>query len=207
MRIAAILGHPHAGSFNRALARAYLQGAERGGATIDRIDLSELDFDPVLRNGYAEIQPLEPDLQRAQRIIERADHLLVAYPVWWGACPALLKGFFDRAFLPGWAFRFRGRWPLPERLLSGRSAHVIVTMDAPLPIYALLYRGSAHRSVIQGTLGFSGIGPISTTTVSAVKYQPEWLLRARVAQVARLGERHAARASSTSSREDLPHAA
>ena len=191
MRVLLIQGHPNPGAYNRALADAYVRGVERAGVDVERLDLSELAFDPILRHGYARIQPLEPSLLAAQQAILRADHLVLAYPVWWGAPPALLKGFFDRTFLPGWAFRFRGAWPLPEGLLRGRSAHVITTMDAPRAVYAALYRGSAHRSVIQGVLRFCGIGPVTSTTIGAVKYLPEWLRSYHLQRMERLGFRHA----------------
>ncbi len=193
MRIVAIHAHPNSDSYNRALSDAYVRGARSAGAQVDELVLDELDFDVVLHKGYSEIQPLEPDLVRAQQLITGADHIVLSFPVWWGAAPALLKGFLDRTFLPGWAFRFREIWPLPVRLLKGRTAHVIVTMDSPKLVYAALYWGSAHRSVIAGTLAFSGIGPVSTQTVSAVKYLPAWERRRQLARSEALGRRHAHR--------------
>ena len=183
-RFLVVFGHPHDVSFNRSLAIAYAEGARSEGAEVRILDLAKLDFDPVLRHGYAKIQKLEPDLLKAQRAIEWCDHLVLAYPVWWGAAPGLLKGFLDRTFLPGWAFKFRKFWPLPKRLLRGRSAHVIVTMDAPRALYGAIYRGSAHHSVIRGTLAFCGFGPVRHSTVGSVKYLPRfarkaWLLRLR----------------------------
>lgn len=44
---------------------------------------------------------LEEDLVKAQELIRWADHLVFVYPIWWGTMPAVLKGFFDRVFLPG----------------------------------------------------------------------------------------------------------
>ncbi|MEN0061408.1 MAG: NAD(P)H-dependent oxidoreductase [Myxococcota bacterium] len=188
MKVLLIHGHPNPEAFNRALADAYLEGAAAAGADVRVVDLSELTFDPVLRKGYAEIQPLEPDLIEAQKALLWADHLVLAFPVWWGAAPALLKGFLDRTFLPGFAFRFPDVWPLPEKLLRGRSAHVIVTMDSPRPIYSLLYRDSAHRSVVRGTLQFCGFHPITTSDISAVKYLPEAWRERSVRHQRRLGE-------------------
>ena len=193
MNVLLIQGHPHGQAFNRGLADAYAEGARGAGAQVEVLDLEAMAFDPVLHHGYAEIQPLEPDLQAAQRSIEHADHVVVAFPVWWGAPPALLKGFFDRTFLPGFAFEFPEGWPLPRRLLSGRSAHVILTMDAPQPVYAWTYRNSAHRAVIQGTLKFSGMGPVTSSTVSAVKYLPRWARDAQLWRHRQLGAWHVRR--------------
>ena len=81
--------------------------------------------------GYAQIQPLEPDLLDAQASITWAQHLVWVYPIWWGGLPALLKGFLDRIFLPGFAFKYRPNSALWDRLLTGRSAELLVTMDSP----------------------------------------------------------------------------
>jgi putative NADPH-quinone reductase len=193
MRVAAILGHPNGPSFNRALAHQYIAGLVDGGADVDVLDLEAMEFDPILHHGYDVVQPLEPDLVRAQQTIYDADHLVVAFPVWWGTPPALVEGFFERTFLPGWAFRFGRFWPLPYRLLKGRSAHLIVTMDSPKLVYHLWYRRSAHRAVANGTLRFCGFGPVTHTTIGAVKYLPEPLLDWHLESVHRVGERHARR--------------
>jgi putative NADPH-quinone reductase len=193
MRVAAILGHPNGPSFNRALASRYIEGLRSVGAQVDVLDLEAMDFDPILHHGYAQIQELEPDLLHAQQVIEAAEHVLIAFPVWWGTPPALVKGFFERTFLPGWAFKFGDVWPLPRRLLKGRSAHLIVTMDSPGVVYDLWYRRSAHRAVVNGTLRFCGIGPVSSSTITAVKYHPERLLTFTLDRMERLGARHARR--------------
>jgi NAD(P)H dehydrogenase (quinone) len=106
-RILIILGHPRADSFCGALAEAYAEAARAGGSEVRVISLGSLSFDPILHNGYAAVQPLEPDLFAAQAAISWAEHLVFVYPLWWGAMPALLKGFIDRVFLPGFAFKFR----------------------------------------------------------------------------------------------------
>lgn len=184
-----ILGHPDSGSFCGALAGAYEQGAKAAGHEVRRIDLGRLGFDPVLHKGYAEIQPLEPDLLDAQAAINRADHLVFVYPIWWGAPPALLKGFFDRAFLPGFAFRFKeGSVSSWDRLLSGRSARLIVTMDTPPWYYRLVSRMPGHNQMKRTILGFCGVRPVSITEFGPVKSSsPEqrgkWLKR-----VSMLGE-------------------
>lgn len=193
MRVAAILGHPNGPSFNRALAARYIDGLRASGAHVDVLDLEAMDFDPILHHGYAQIQPLESDLLAAQQTIEAADHVLIAFPVWWGTPPALVKGFFERTFLPGWAFKFGELWPLPKRLLKGRSAHLIVTMDSPTVVYDLWYRRSAHRAVVNGTLRFCGIGPVSSSTITAVKYRPRALLDWHLNRMETLGRRHGSR--------------
>jgi putative NADPH-quinone reductase len=190
-RILMIEGHPDPESFGAALARAFAEGAQAAGAEVTHLPLGVLSFDPVLRVGHRGEQPLEPDLLAARQAIEAADHLVIQFPVWWGTLPALLKGFIDRVFLPGWAFRNTGR-ALPEGLLAGRSAGVLATMDSPWWWYRLKHGRGAHRSLIDATLNYVGIGKVWQRTVYQVrKIDPAgreaWLSKMRVhgAQVAR----------------------
>lgn len=169
-RILIINGHPDADSFCGTLAARYAAGALHAGAEVRSIALRDLQFDPILHAGYRTVQPLEPDLVAAQDAVRWAEHLVFAYPVWWGAMPALLKGFLDRAFLPGFAFRFDGpksyRW---KGLLAGRSARLIITMDGPPGIIRLLYRDPAVSMMKGMTLEFCGVRPVRVLYIGSVK--------------------------------------
>ncbi|NTU98375.1 MAG: NAD(P)H-dependent oxidoreductase [Chlorobiaceae bacterium] len=165
-----ILGHPDSESFCGAIASAYESGAKVSGRQVKRIDLGRLRFDPVLHKGYREIQPLEPDLLEAKEAVVQADHIVFAYPVWWGAPPALLKGFFDRLFLPGFAFRFDGAKSVSwQRLLSNRSARLLVTMDTPPWYYRLVYRMPGHNQMKRTILNFCGIHPVRISEFGPIR--------------------------------------
>lgn len=153
-RILIVLGHPSATSFCAALAEAYAAAAAQAGAEVRWVRLGEMQFDPVLRHGFAKEQPLEPDLQEAKEAIAWCEHLVIVTPLWWGASPALLKGFIDRVFLPGWAFTYNKG--MPVKLLKGRSAQVIVSMDSPSLWYRLFHRSSLESILGRATLGFCG---------------------------------------------------
>ncbi|MBT13294.1 MAG: NADPH:quinone reductase [Oceanospirillaceae bacterium] len=168
-RILIIVGHPDSHSLCSTLARAYQAGAVQAGHPCELIQLGELSFDPVLHHGYKEIQPLEPCLQTLQDKIQQADHLVFAYPLWWGAMPALLKGFFDRVFLPGFAFRYRDHSVLWDKLLSGKSARVLVTMDTPKWYYRFIYRQPGHQQIRRTILGFCGVRPVRISSFAIVK--------------------------------------
>lgn len=184
-----ILGHPDSGSFCGALADAYAHGAQAAGHQVERINIGSLRFDPVLHKGYAEIQALEPDLLDTQAAIARADHLVFVYPVWWGAPPSLLKGFFDRTFLPGFAFRFKeGSATSWDRLLSKRSARLIVTMDTPPWYYRLVYRMPGHNQMKKTILEFCGVRPVSITEFGPIKSSSPEQRRKWLDRVSRLGE-------------------
>ncbi len=178
-KILVILGHPDSQSFNAALARAYVRGARAAHATVRFLKLGELSFDPILHHGYREIQPLEPDLLKVQNYIKWADHLIWVYPTWWGSMPALLKGLLDRLWLPGFAFKFTRPY-LHQRLLRGRSARLIITMDTPSLIYRFIFRSPGENIMKRSVLRFSGVRPVRVTriswmVVSTKNYRRRWL--------------------------------
>jgi putative NADPH-quinone reductase len=191
-RILVILGHPHGESFCAALAEQYVRAAGDAGAEVRQIRLGELQFDPVLHNGYRVIQPLEPDLKAAQEAILWAEHLVLVYPNWWGSMPALLKGFIDRTILPGFAFKYRKnslRW---DKYLSGRSAHLFVTMDTPPWYYRWVYRMPGHNQMRRTVLGFTGIKPIRIESLGPVKRASATRREKWLTQVARAARKAAA---------------
>lgn len=166
--ILVIDGHPSEHSFGHALADAYARGASQH-ATVERLALRDLSFDLNLRSGHSREQPLEPSLVSARAMIERASHVAWLFPYWWGGPPALVKGFVDRVFLPGWAFKYRADHGLPDRLLTGRSARLLVTMDSPWWWYALAYKRSIHGSFANATLAFVGFSPVKTRVIYKVR--------------------------------------
>lgn len=166
-----LLGNPDPRSFNAELARSYAQSFIAAGGSATTIDLGQLNFDLVLRRGFREPQPLEPDLEKVRQAIEAADHVVWLFPIYWGSPPALVRGLVDRVFLPNWAFRYNGG-ALPEGLLRGRSARVIATMDSPAWWYALAHRWALHATMGTGTLRFSGFSPVRFSSTACVKWRP-----------------------------------
>ncbi|SDU31729.1 NAD(P)H-dependent oxidoreductase [Geopseudomonas guangdongensis] len=178
-----ILASP-ADSFGAALADAYADSAEHAGHRVERLALDTLDFDPLLHHGYRREQALEADLQAARQALLRADHLVFVYPVWWGSVPALLKGFLDRLLLPGFAFRYRPGQAMPERLLGGRSAQLLVTMDSPPWYFRWVTGAPAIAQMKRATLEFCGIRPVAVACFGPLQdstpaRRERWLAEAR----------------------------
>jgi NAD(P)H dehydrogenase (quinone) len=187
--ILVIVGTPKPASLCDALAEAYAAGARNQGHMVRLIKLAELQFDPVLHVGYDQSQTLEPDLLEAQRQIHWAQHLVFVYPVWWGGLPALLKGFLDRVLLPGFAFKYRDRSQRWDKLLVGRSADLLVTLDTPPWYFRWVYGAPAHRQMTRTILGFCGIRTrrleqFAPVRPSSEEQRQDWLRRAE-----RLGTR------------------
>lgn len=168
-KILVINGHPDKESLCHELALSYKRGADISGATCKVINLIDLQYDPILRFGYRKRTELEPDLLMMQQELLNADHLVFVYPTWWGTYPALLKGFIDRVFLPKFAFKYRENSLLWDKLLKGKTARLIVTMDTPVWYYRLIFKSPGHNSLKKGILGFCGIKPVKITTFAPVK--------------------------------------
>lgn len=192
-RILVILGHPDPKSFCGALAETYAQGAREAGAEAEILRLSDLVFDAVLHQGYRKIQALEPDLQRAQERITWAQHLVFVYPTWWGGPPALLKGFLDRAFLPGFAFSYSKKGPFWDRLLTGRSGRLLVTADSPAVYDWLVNAMPAVRLMRKAVLAFCGVKPVAVNRFATVKNANEALRQRWLAKANALGAKDALR--------------
>ncbi|MFZ2318616.1 MAG: NAD(P)H-dependent oxidoreductase [Pseudomonas sp.] len=187
-RVAVIVGHPAADSWCGALADSYAAAARAGGHEVRMLQLAQLDFDPSLHEGYRQIQALEPDLLAAQATLAWAEHLVIAYPIWWGSVPALLKGFLDRILLPGFAFKYRPGKAFPEQLLRGRSAQLLVSMDTPPWYFRWVYRMPGIVQLKKTTLEFCGIAPVKVAAfgpliASSPAQRASWLVK-----VARLAD-------------------
>ena len=182
-KILIILGHPDKESFGGGLANSYKECALKTGAEVKELILADLKFDPILHRGYKEIQELEPDLVHAQELITWANHLVFVYPLWWATMPALLKGFLDRTFLPGFAFKYRKDSPFWDKYLTEKSARMIVTMDAPTWYNYWVNGNAGPKAMKKATLEFSGIKPVKVTTIGGVKEMKKeqiinWLTKA-----------------------------
>lgn len=109
MKVLVLHAHPVETSYNASLHRLILERLAARGHAVDDCDLYAEDFDPRLtreeRLHYHDVGPnLEPVAAYVERV-RAADALVLSFPVWNFGYPAILKGFFDRVFLPGVAFR------------------------------------------------------------------------------------------------------
>jgi len=163
MKILVLNAHPYAKSFCNYLALAYKEGAIAGGNEVQFVNLRDLKFDPILRKGYSEITTLELDLEEQQKLWKWCEHLVIVTPVWWSSYPSLLKGYFDRILLPGFAYKYHDNKPIPKKLLEGRSARVIYTQNSPKFYTKFLLLDSFWRSLRDGILSFCGFKPVERT--------------------------------------------
>lgn len=168
-KILIINGHPNSSSFNFGIADSYLKGAIASGAEVDTITIADLKFNPNLQFGYQKRTELEPDLLEAWEKIQKANHLVWIHPVWWGGLPAITKGFIDRLFLPGMAFQYRKNSVWWDKLLTGKTAHIITTLDQPGWYYRFFYGRPSVNQLKKSTLGFCGVKPVKVTYIGIIK--------------------------------------
>ena len=161
-RVFILLGHPNTDTLSGALATEYENAAKEAGHEVRRLNIGDLSFDANLHLGYKAIQELEPDLKLVQENISWCEHLVIVHPNWWGGMPGVLKGMWDRMFLPRFAFRM---WPSRhwwDALLKGRTARVIVLCGNPAFLDWLAF-GDFTASLRRSLLEFSGIRTRVTT--------------------------------------------
>lgn len=182
-RIVIIQGHPDpaASHLCHALGEAYARGAKEAGHEVERIEIATLDF-PLLRTKEEfEHGAIPPSLETAQAAINRADHLVLIYPLWLGSMPALLKGFLEQVFRPGFAFTMESAatsaW---SKRLTGKSARIVVTMGMPALVYRWIFGAHSLKSLERNILGFCGIKPVRESLYGMVeaadaKKRQKWL--------------------------------
>ncbi len=175
-KILVFLGHTNKTSFSATLAEAYERAAQEAGNEVERINISDLQFDPVLYEGYKKIQKLEPDLVSFQEKILWADHIVFVYPNWWLSMPALMKGVFDRMWLPGFAFNFDHESKKIVPHLKGKTARVIIVSGTNSPLMTWWKFGDYTNEIVHGILGFSGIKAKVTPFGPSEKVKPDVLL-------------------------------
>lgn len=198
-RILVVIGTPLPDTLNHALASAYLDAARSAGADVRVVDLA-VDPIPDHPTDRAQLRaprtdadrPLDPAVTAYLDDVLWADHLVFFHPQWWGTYPAALKAYIDRVFLSGAAFRYRERSALSERLLAGRTARIVMTMDSPRPWNRLVYRNAAETSLKTATLAYCGIKTVGIARFTPVRFSDKPARAAWIERVARLGATDAA---------------
>jgi putative NADPH-quinone reductase len=168
-RLAIIQGHPDPAGNHllHAMADAYAEAAVTAGHEVRRIEVARLEF-PLLRTQEDfERGVVSPALAGPQDEMRWAQHWVFLFPLWHGTMPALLKGFLEHVFRPGFALEYakdpggdRDTSHFPKRLLVGRSARIVVTMGMPALFYRWYFGAYGVRGFERSMLSFAGIKPI-----------------------------------------------
>ncbi|MGX9147518.1 NAD(P)H-dependent oxidoreductase [Mesorhizobium sp. 128a] len=142
MKVLVLYAHPVETSFNAGLHRTIVERLTAAGHAVDNCDLYAEDFDPRLTRGerldyHNQRSPADPAAPYVERLL-RAEALVLSYPVWNYGFPAILKGFFDRVFLPGVSFKLVAGKAQPSLHNIGKLAAITT------------YGGSRFRAMLMG---------------------------------------------------------
>jgi len=121
-----VYAHPNSGSLNHFFKQTVLESLQESGEEIAVRDLNEINFNPVLSledmNGQR-MGTVADDVQTEQDFITWADRIIFIYPIWWTGMPAIMKGYIDRVFSYGFAYRYDQG--VQKGLLTGKKTIII----------------------------------------------------------------------------------
>ncbi|MEX3011375.1 NAD(P)H-dependent oxidoreductase [Hoeflea sp. TYP-13] len=150
--------HPLADSLCAQLREHILVHLSKSATNVTHLDLYAAGFDPVLspdeRAGYhAKPYPTDAVGQEAADL-SAADILILVFPVWWFGFPAMLKGWFDRVWVPGVAYDHADNaGPIKPRLLKLRQCVAVTTMGSPWWIDRFILFRPVRRILARALIG------------------------------------------------------
>lgn len=170
MKYLIIYTHFNDKSFNHAILESVEASLKKNNKDFEVLDLYAEGFDPVLsKEGYFEARKGDTSsiILKEHERIKKADVLIFVYPVWWVGMPAILKGYIDRVFSYGFAYKYSEKGIVP--LLKEKKAFVINTMGAETKDVKIFLAIKAMNALLeQGILGFCGIKTIGHKYFGAV---------------------------------------
>lgn len=161
--------HPYEESFNAAIINRIKEATNRTNHTIEHIDLSQINFNPVMsgkelfefsqartQRGIKKenLDPLAVDF--AQKI-NKSDHLILVFPIWWELMPAQMKGFIDKVVFPGLFYSYKSEFSMHAISDTLKKVTVITTMNTPGFLYSVLYKNCISLALVKGTFKKLGI--------------------------------------------------
>lgn len=192
-------GHPLSPSFSGAIAERYSQTLDEKGITVRRLDLAGMTV-PELTTRKPGQEEMTGDVRAFWDAMEWADHVVMVHPLWWGSMPAKLKALFDISLQSGKAYRYRANASLPQGLLAGRSARLVVTSDTPHWFMASIYANAHFRTVSNQILKFIGLKPVRISHLSVVRGATPAQLETLLARIAKAAATDATRLKSGTSK-------
>ncbi|NCN99725.1 NAD(P)H-dependent oxidoreductase [Candidatus Falkowbacteria bacterium] len=195
-KILIIKTHTRDESFCNALTDKYIAGAREAKNEIEIINLKDLSLEPWLKYGHNAHDNLKlelfPDLLQAQKLILWSDHIVFSYPTYWSAPPALLKIFFETILTPGFAYKYHKSFyniiPCWDKLLKGRTATIISTMDSPA-FFTKFLDPDAGGKMMRSSLSFVGIKLKKKYYFGSVRMSNDKKKQARLTSAYEIGKR------------------
>lgn len=186
MNFLIVFNHPFEGSYCNAVLQAVKEGLEISKHSIDIIHLDNEQFNPVMSaedlKSFRDKKPIDPQVIAYKERLEKADHLVFIFPIWWELMPALMKGFIDKVIFPGLAYDYANeKHTRMKPLLNNiKGITVITTMNTPRCIYRWIFGNAIQKALLRGVfwkLGYKNRKWISFSRVKTVsaKQREKWL--------------------------------
>ncbi|MCH2188317.1 NAD(P)H-dependent oxidoreductase [Candidatus Gracilibacteria bacterium] len=154
-----ITAHPSSKGFTHKIAKTFKKASEANKNEVEIMNLYHKKYaqDFLAFEEMSDLGAENKVRDRIQSKMSEADEYIFVFPIWWGSMPAIMKNFFDVNFSSGFAFKFHSGGKV-DKLLTGKTAKVFATCDAPGFIYKLFpfaMRLKGYLSMY--ILGFCGI--------------------------------------------------
>ena len=150
-----VFAHPWNGSFNKAILDKVVEKLDETKQKYTIIDLNKDKFNPVMTEEelflYSQGKSIDPLVEKYQKILKNTDELILVFPIWWMSMPAILKGFFDKVMLRGFAYE-SGKYGI-KGLLPIKSAKMITTAEAPKFLLNITGFGITMKKANLGGIG------------------------------------------------------
>ncbi|MDP3011815.1 MAG: NAD(P)H-dependent oxidoreductase [Candidatus Hydromicrobium sp.] len=148
MKVLVVYAHPNPKSFGHAVLEKFTKGLKDGGHSCEIVDLYDIGFDPCFKSeDFAQFTggEMPKDVLEQQEKAANAGALVFIYPVWWWGYPAILKGWIDRVFSDGFAYKSTETGGLEGLLKSKKVLLTSTTMGEEEH-----YKGSGIEDAMKG---------------------------------------------------------
>ncbi len=177
MKTVIVFNHPYEGSYCNAVLDSVTRGLRTANHDIDLIYLDKDGFNPVMTaedlKAFRDKKPIDPKVIEYKNRLEKADHVVFIFPIWWELMPAMMKGFIDKVIFPGVAYDYvNGSNTKMKPLLTNiKGVTVVTTMNTPRVLYRLVFGNAVKKALMTGTfwkLGYKNRKWISFNMVKQV---------------------------------------
>jgi len=185
MKVVVVFNHPYEGSYGNAVLEAVTKGLKGANHEVDLMHLDHDGFNPAMSaadlKAFVEHKPIDPQVIDYTKRLEKADHLIFIFPIWWDLMPAMTKGFIDRVLSPGIVYDHHPRgFGLVPLLKNLKGVTIITTMNKPKLMYSLLIGNLIKKAMLKSvfkTMGYKNLKWVSFTSVKSVsqKKRVQWL--------------------------------
>ena len=151
-----IFSHPWNGSFNKAILDKVMEKLDETKEKYTVIDLNKDKFNPVMTEEelslYSQGKSIDPLVEKYQEILKNTDELILIFPIWWMSMPAILKGFFDKVMVKGFAYK-NAKNGIKGLLTNIKTAKMITTAEVPKILLSITGFGITMKKANLGGVG------------------------------------------------------